>query len=65
VVIVDPAFISSYYALQEAIIFCFISSQEFLTGVHVSFLEFRSHLFRHLLCILFVELQHIMDDMVR
>jgi hypothetical protein len=62
--VVDPAFIASRYALQEAVIFCFLSSQKFLAGVHVSFLQFKNQLSRHPPCSHFLELQHVVDDVV-
>jgi hypothetical protein len=45
--VVDPAFIASHYALQEAVTLCFVLSQKFLVCVHASFLQFKSQLSRN------------------
>jgi hypothetical protein len=66
-VVVDPYFNSNHYALEEAITFCFVSSQKFLAGVHTFFLLFRSHLSSIHLRV--TATRHgwygVMDDMVR
>jgi hypothetical protein len=57
-------FITSQYVLQESLTFSFISSQKFLTGVYTSFLQFKNQMYRNPPCRHFVELKHVMDDMV-
>jgi hypothetical protein len=61
---VGTDFISRNHVLQEAITFCFVTSHKFLAGGHLSFLPFRNQVSKQPPCKHFVELQHIVDDMV-
>jgi hypothetical protein len=60
-VVVDPGFISSNCALQEAVIFYLISSPKLWQA---SFLQFGSHFCRHPPSGHLAELQLVVDDTV-
>jgi hypothetical protein len=61
---VKTDFISRNHVLQEAITFCFATSQNFLAGGHLSYFPFRNQVSKQAPCKHFVELQHVVDDMV-